>query len=109
MVIIYNHPPPPHHHHLTSYRPTLPVCNTAYMNHSCLPNTTSLVTGIHDDSLDYGMRAIKTIQPGEELTCDYTLFEYEGGNASILSCQCGAGDGRCLGKVLGFKVGYRVG
>lgn len=39
----------------------------------------------------------------QELTCDYTLFESEAGDAAILQCQCGAG-ADCLGQVLGFKV-----
>ena len=77
------------------------------MNHSCAPNTESAITATHADFLEYGMRATKDITAGQELTCDYTLFEYDAGSASIMSCQCGAGSA-CLGKILGFKVGMSV-
>jgi hypothetical protein len=49
-----------------------------YINHSCNPNTIS--TG-------YGFElAIKDIQPGEEITDDYGLFNLEQG----FSCACGS-------------------
>lgn len=48
----------------------------------------------------------KKTKPNQELSCDYTLFEFEAGEAGIQQCQCGAGD-ECLGQVLGFKVRER--
>ncbi len=71
------------------------------MNHSCAPNTTSFVTDVTAERLEYGMKALCCISPGQELTCDYSLFEFEAGDASILSCQCGATD--CLKQIKGFK------
>lgn len=71
------------------------------MNHSCAPNTTSFVTDVTAERLEYGMEALCPISPGQELTCDYSLFEFEAGDASILSCQCGAKD--CLQQIKGFK------
>jgi hypothetical protein len=84
----------------------------AFMNHACDPNTTSFVTGSTSEELTcgmgstseeltYGMKALSAISVGEELTCDYNLFEFEAGDAAILRCQCGARE--CLGAIKGFR------
>lgn len=73
----------------------------AFMNHACDPNTTSFVTGSTSKELTYGMKALRAIAVGEELTCDYNLFEFEAGDAAILQCQCGARE--CLGAIRGFR------
>jgi hypothetical protein len=39
---------------------------------------------------------------GEELTCDYTLADYDCVDKGMQVCGCGGA--RCLGQVLGFKV-----
>lgn len=49
-----------------------------YVNHSCNPNMMSL--DFHSEI------AIRDIQPGEELCCDYGVLNYE----SNLSCGCGS-------------------
>lgn len=73
----------------------------ALMNHACSPNTASFVTACTSEELTYGMKALRAIAAGEELTCDYTLFEFEAGEASIPVCRCGSSD--CLGRVKGFR------
>ena len=73
----------------------------AFMNHACDPNTSSFVTACTNDELTYGMKALRGIATGEELTCDYNLFEFEAGDAAISQCQCGARD--CLGAIRGFR------
>ena len=45
--------------------------------------------------------ANKDIQPGDELTCDYNLFEWDCEDKGIEKCLCGSPD--CLGAVRGFK------
>ena len=73
----------------------------AFMNHACDPNTTSFVTACTSDELTYGMKALRAISLGDELTCDYNLFEFEAGDAAIFQCQCGARE--CLGAIKGFR------
>ena len=73
----------------------------AYENHSCAPNTTSFVTSADATVLKYGMVATREIVEGAELTCDYCLFEFEAGSASIMNCQCGATE--CIKEIKGFR------
>ncbi len=53
---------------------------TAFINHSCAPNCFSRIT--HGRLL---FLALREIQPGEELTLDYTPSQHPG-----LPCHCGA-------------------
>ncbi len=53
---------------------------TAFINHSCAPNCFSRIT--HGRLLFFTLREI---QPGEELTLDYTPSQHPG-----LPCTCGA-------------------
>ncbi|MEP6821510.1 MAG: SET domain-containing protein-lysine N-methyltransferase [Chthoniobacterales bacterium] len=53
---------------------------TAFINHSCTPNCFSRIT--HGRLLFF---ALREIQPGEELTLDYTPSQHPG-----LPCTCGA-------------------
>jgi hypothetical protein len=73
------------------------------MNHSCEPNTE---VGAADDSppglLVYHVFAARDVAEGEELTCDYTLAEWDAREKGIEACRCGSD--RCLGRVDGFKV-----
>jgi hypothetical protein len=39
--------------------------------------------------------------PGEEITCDYDLFEWDARDKGISKCECGAPN--CRGAALGFK------
>ena len=53
---------------------------TAFINHSCAPNCFSRVT--HGRMLFF---ALRTIEPGEEITLDYTPSQHPG-----RPCKCGA-------------------
>jgi hypothetical protein len=48
------------------------------------------------------MVAVRDVIAGEEITCDYTLFEYDCTDKAIFECACGAG-AQCLRDVRGFK------
>jgi SET domain-containing protein len=67
-----------------------------YINHSCDPNCESLI----DDRRVF-IEAIRTIQPGEELTYDYQIGRDRNDPPNIddiFACQCGAG--KCRGSML---------
>lgn len=55
-----------------------------YINHSCTPNAYMRIFGSHVE-----FYSLRTIQPGEEVTCNYGETQHEG----TLACRCG-GD-RC--------------
>lgn len=56
-----------------------------YMNHSCAPNTLGLGP--------YADVAVRDIQPGEQLTCEYGMLNL----AEAMDCHCGAP--RCRGHI----------
>jgi SET domain-containing protein len=67
-----------------------------YINHSCDPNCESLI----DDRRVF-IEAIRTIQPGEELTYDYQIGRDRNDPQDIdqiYACRCGAG--KCRGSML---------
>lgn len=51
-----------------------------YINHSCTPNAYMRIFGGHVE-----FYALRTIQRGEEVTCDYGETQHEG----TLPCRCG--------------------
>lgn len=55
--------------------------NFRYVNHSCSANTYLRRFGHHVE-----LYALRAIEPGEELTCDYGETQHEGS----LPCRCGA-------------------
>ncbi|MCC7265531.1 MAG: SET domain-containing protein [Candidatus Latescibacteria bacterium] len=61
-----------------------------YMNHSCAPNTLGL--GAYADV------AVRDIQPGEQITCEYGMLNLTEG----MPCHCGAPG--CRGRVEGDDV-----
>lgn len=71
-----------------------------YTNHSCDPN--AFVSIIKRESEDPYIEIIarKDIKSGEEVTIDYSSFEYET-VAEGESCNCGQES--CRGKISGFK------
>jgi SET domain-containing protein len=74
----------------------------SYMNHSCDPTSiTKLQTPNQIKARNYCQIALKDIQPGDQITCDYNLFEYECTEKQITNCQCGASN--CVKEILGFK------
>jgi cyanophycin synthetase len=68
-----------------------------YLNHSCKPSCGIL---IQRDAERLEVRALRRIEPGEELTVDYATFEQEiaGYNGR---CLCGAPS--CRGRITGYK------
>jgi uncharacterized protein len=67
-----------------------------YINHSCDPNCESLI----DDRRVF-IEAIRTIQPGDELTYDYQIGRDKEDPVNvdeIYACRCGAGS--CRGSML---------
>ena len=52
-----------------------------YVNHSCAPNTYLRLFGHHVE-----LYALRAIEPGEELTCDYGETQHQGS----LPCRCGS-------------------
>ena len=65
----------------------------AYLNHSCAPNT-------FVDTERLEVRALRDIQPGEELTFFYPSTEWEMDRP--FACLCGAPD--CIGLIAGAKA-----
>ncbi|GDY28994.1 SET domain-containing protein-lysine N-methyltransferase [Gandjariella thermophila] len=61
-----------------------------FMNHSCEPN--AMIRG-------RDVFALRTAEPGEEITFDYHTTEYE--LAEPFDCRCGSA--RCVGRVRGFR------
>ena len=59
------------------------VCDCMFINHSCEPNT-----GFQDTDIAI-VRAIKDIQPGEEVTIDYQYFDTEHSFYDGIDCKCG--------------------
>jgi len=57
----------------------------SFMNHSCDPNTEL----IYLYEKKYKMIAIKDIQEGDELTCDYSLFD-DNNDYEPFECKCGS-------------------
>jgi hypothetical protein len=76
----------------------LPGC---LMNHSCDPSTLSI--DVKDDAgektVGYIQVATRDLVPGDEITCDYVLFDWDG-DGHRFECQCGSPG--CYGYVAGF-------
>jgi cyanophycin synthetase len=68
-----------------------------YLNHCCEPNCGVLISRCEEQ---IEVRALRPIEPGEELTVDYATFESEiAGHDG--RCQCGAPS--CRGRITGYK------
>jgi len=72
-----------------------------FMNHSCSPNCHAPLIHRSRDFLFFETIAERDIYPGDEITCDYALFDYECDGHEIAECGCGST--HCRGKMLGFK------
>eukprot|EP01040_Poterioochromonas_malhamensis_P003403 gene3403-3627_t len=79
----------------------------SFMNHSCKANSMMLYSEFESTAQDnrlefkhYRMIALCDIATGQEITCNYNLFDYRCHGHSIPLCQCGAVD--CCGRV-GFS------
>lgn len=77
----------------------IPGC---FMNHSCDPSSVSadIVMPGEENSTRYEQRALRDLVPGDEITCDYTLFDWDC-DGHQFTCRCGAP--QCYGEVRGFE------
>jgi hypothetical protein len=73
-----------------------------FMNHSCDPNTFSSQTRKTNkyNIFEYDQIAIKDIEIGDEINCNYLLFDYECDGHCFL-CECGSK--KCFKFISGFK------
>jgi hypothetical protein len=58
------------------------------MNHSCDPTTISVDPIDEENGGSYGTEALRDIVPGEELTADYDLFEWDNRDKVSLRSLC---------------------
>lgn len=72
-----------------------------FMNHSCSPNCSCPKVYRTNDTLCYIGIAERNIYAGDEVTCDYALFDYECDGHAI--AQCGCKSENCRGNMMGFK------
>jgi len=72
-----------------------------FMNHSCAPNLHCPGTERAADHMLYDAHAVRDIAVGDEITCDYSVLDYECDGHAIEVCGCGAP--RCRGSMKGFK------
>jgi hypothetical protein len=73
----------------------------SFMNHACCPTTISVQTPDDVAKNTYATVAVRDIVPGDQITCDYNLFEYDATDKIIERCMCGAPD--CLTRIAGFR------
>ena len=66
--------------------------SNCYLNHSCAPNT-------YVDWKGLCLRALRDIDTGEELTCNYLTTDWDLHEKFV--CSCGSPD--CYGEIRGFK------
>jgi hypothetical protein len=88
--------------HSVKYRDTrtfdVPGC---FMNHACNPTSVSvdLVVDSSDEVTLYDQVALVDLAPGDPITCDYTLFDWDC-DGHCFTCSCGSLG--CYGTVAGF-------
>jgi hypothetical protein len=73
----------------------------SFMNHSCDANAHFPPLRRTRTESHYRAVAIRDIAAGDEVTCDYALFDCSCDGQEIEICACGAG--KCRGKMLGFQ------
>lgn len=71
----------------------------AFMNHSCDPSTHSFQFA--ESELEYHTMCRVDMKPGDEITCDYNVFEYDCKGKEIFKCECRTK--ACIGEIRGFK------
>ena len=76
----------------------IPGC---FMNHSCDPSsyTRDIVHPGEQFASTYEQIATRDLAPGDEITCDYTLFDWDC-DGHTFECTCGSAN--CYGRVAGF-------
>lgn len=78
----------------------IPGC---FMNHACDPNSRSvdIVPAGERVAPLYQQVALRDLSPGDEITCDYTLYDWTC-DGHQFTCACGASD--CFGEIRGFEA-----
>lgn len=71
----------------------------SFMNHSCDANTISMMYPGDAEKMRYYTHAAKDIAAGDEITCNYLLFDWDCDGHSF-DCLCGASG--CFGHIGGF-------
>uniref|UniRef100_A0A7S2M487 Histone-lysine N-methyltransferase n=1 Tax=Skeletonema marinoi TaxID=267567 RepID=A0A7S2M487_9STRA len=72
-----------------------------FMNHSCDANAYFPLLYRTPTEMCYQAIALRDINVGDEVTCDYALFDYQCNGHEIEVCACGST--KCRGKILGFQ------
>jgi len=72
----------------------------SFMNHSCDPTTFSVVLPEHAGTGGYITRAARAIRAGDEITCNYLLFDWDC-DGHAFDCLCEAKN--CFGRIAGFS------
>jgi len=72
-----------------------------FMNHSCEPNVLCMDIRRTADRIYYDALALRDIDIGDELSCDYACYDYECDGHPIETCLCGTN--ACRGSMRGFK------
>lgn len=72
-----------------------------FMNHACEPTSASVdrIDGEGAEVTVYDQVALVDLEPGDPITCDYTLFDWDC-DGHQFTCACGAP--RCYGRIAGF-------
>ncbi len=70
-----------------------------FMNHACEPNSDSRY--VDDDPTVYEQFAVRPIAPGDEITCNYVLFDWDC-DGHAFTCTCGSPN--CLDEIRGFSA-----
>jgi hypothetical protein len=78
----------------------IPGC---FMNHSCEPTSCSMdvITEGDDPPTRYHQVALVDLEPGDQITCDYLLFDWDC-DGHQFTCACGSE--RCHGEIHGFSA-----
>ena len=74
----------------------IPGC---FMNHSCDPSSVSRDVEGPTGVVSYAQVATRDLAPGDEITCDYTLFDWDCDGHQF---QCTCGSAHCYGYIAGF-------
>jgi len=74
----------------------------SFMNHSCDPTTYSADEQETEEGGTYKTVALRDMKAGEEITCDYDLFEMDSRKKGIDHCECGASNCRGFSHGFGF-------
>jgi hypothetical protein len=73
----------------------------SFVNHSCNANVYSPAVYRAKNELCFDTIALRDINPGDDLACDYAFFDYDCSGHEITQCDCKAPN--CRGEMTGFR------